>query len=148
MYDLLRGLHNLLRWVVLGGGIYALVMAYRGLFAGAMWSNQNRVSGLVFTSALNTQLLVGLVLYVVSPLTRAALQNMGAAMQNENLRFFAVEHSVTMILAVVVAQLGFSMAKRAARDAVKYRWSAAAYTVALLLVLSMIPWWRPFLPWG
>lgn len=147
MYEVVKGVHNILRWVVLAGGAYALFVTYRGLFRRGTWSGGARVAGLVFTSALNVQLLLGLLLYVISPLTRAAMGDMGAAMGNDTLRFFAVEHLVTMVLAVAAAQAGFSLAKRAKDDRARFVRSAVGYTAAMVLVLSLTPWWRPLLPW-
>lgn len=147
MYEVLKGVHNILRWVVLAGGAYALVLALKGLFSGGAWQKRDRLAGVVFTAALGLQLIVGLILYVVSPLTRAAMQDMGAAMQNDTLRFFAVEHMTAMIAAVVIAQVGYSVGKRAGSDRAKFAWNAAGYGIAMLLVLSLIPWWRPLLPW-
>ena len=52
-----------------------------------------------------------------------------------------------MILAVVAAQLGYSLSKRAEGDRAKFMRSSLGYGVATLLVLYAIPWWRPLLPW-
>lgn len=146
MYELLKDLHNILRWVVVLGGLYALFTSFRGLFGRAAWTAADRRAGLIFTSSLNLQLVVGLLLYFVSPLVQGALQNMGAAMGNDELRFFAVEHLTIMILAVVAAQLGYSLARRAASDRAKFVRASVGYTVAALLVAYAIPWWRPLLP--
>lgn len=147
MYEVVKGLHNILRWVVLAGGAYALFVAYRGLFGRATWREGGRLSGIVFTSALNVQLMLGLLLYGISPITRAAMQDLGAAMGDDTFRYFAMEHFVSMILAVVAAQAGFSLAKRAEGERARFVRAAVGYTLAALLVLSVIPWWRPLLPW-
>lgn len=146
MYELLKDLHNILRWVVVLGGLYALVTSFRGLFSRTAWTAADRRAGLIFTSSLNLQLVVGLLLYFVSPLVQGALGNMGAAMANDELRFFAVEHLTIMILAVVAAQLGYSLAKRAESDRAKFVRSSVGYLVAAVLVAYAIPWWRPLLP--
>lgn len=146
MYELLKGLHNILRWVVVLGGLYALFTAFRGLFSRAAWTAGDQRAGLIFTSSLNLQLVVGLLLYFVSPLIQGALQNMSAAMGNDKLRFFAVEHATIMVLAVIAAQLGYSLAKRADSDRAKFVRASVGYTVAALLVAYAIPWWRPLLP--
>ena len=146
MYEFLKGLHNILRWVVVLGGIYALITAFRGLFTRAAWTAGDRRAGLIFTSALNLQLVVGLLLYFVSPLIQGALQNMSAAMGNDQLRFFTVEHSSIMIVAVIAAQLGYSLARRADSDRAKFVRASVGYLVAAVLVAYAIPWWRPLLP--
>jgi len=147
MYEALKGIHNILRWVVVLGGLYALYVSFSGLFSRAAWTKRDERAGLIFTSSLNLQLVIGLILYVVSPLTVSAVRNMGAAMGDDELRFFAVEHLSLMLLAVVIAQLGYSLAKRAPDDAVKFRRSAVAYSLAALFIAFATPWWRPLLPW-
>lgn len=148
MYEFLVGLHNLLRWLVLLGAAYALIKSYRGLFSRAVWTPSDKRAGIVYTSLLNLQLVLGLLLYVVSPLVRGAVQDMGAAMANDRLRFFVVEHLTFMILAIVIAQLGYSLGKRAPTDRGKFLRSSVAYTLATVLVLAGIPWWRSFIPWA
>ena len=152
LYLVTKGVHNILRWVVVFGAVWALLTSFRGLFTRAAWTNNDRRAGLVFSSALGLQLIVGLLLYGISPLITGAMQNMSAAMQNTQLRFFVAEHSVIMILAVVAAQLGYSLSKRAHTDRAKFVRSSLGYGLATLLVLYAIPWpglsyGRPLLPW-
>ena len=90
MYLFLKGLHNLLRWVVVLGGLFAIVTVVRGLLTRAAWGGTERFAGTLFTRALNIQFVLGIILFVVSPLIRGALSNMGAAMGNDTLRFFTV----------------------------------------------------------
>lgn len=146
MYEIIKGLHNILRWVVVLGGIYAIVTALRGLLTGASWTATDKRAGIIFTSALGAQLLVGILLYVISPLIKAAMADMSAAMQSSELRFFVAEHFVIMILALVAAQLGYSLGKRAPTDRAKFMRSSIGYVLAGLLLAYGIPWWRPLFP--
>ena len=58
--------------------------------------------GLLFMVALDVQMLLGLLLYLVlSPLTTELTRNMGAAMGDPALRFWAVDHAATMFVAVL-----------------------------------------------
>lgn len=148
MYLFLLGLHNLLRWVVVLGGVYAVATALRGLLTRAAWSDADRRAGLIFTSALNLQLVVGVVLYLVSPLVRSALGNMGAAMGNDQLRYFSVEHAAIMLLAVVAAQLGYSLARRATTDRARFSRATIGYGLAAALIAYGVPWGRSLIPWG
>jgi hypothetical protein len=148
MFELIKGLHNLLRWIVVFGGIYALWTSLRGLASSGTWAATDRRAGLIFTSSLNLQLVLGIVVYLASPLVRSAFGNMGAAMQDDQLRFFAVEHLVIMLLAVVAAQLGYSLARRAPTDRGKFLRSRVGYLIAALLLLYGIPWGRSLIPWA
>lgn len=142
MLAFLVGLHNLLRWVVLLGGVAAVALALRGLLTRAPWTAGVQRAGLVFTSALGLQLLVGLVLYLpwlrsgsgITPLIDGRVR--------------IVEHVFTMFLAVVVAQLGYSLSKRADSDRARYLRASVGYVVAALLIVWAIPWGESLIPWG
>lgn len=147
MDSLVLILHSLVRWAIVIVGIVALVRAVMGARGGRPWTQLDDRLGLIFTSAMDLNLLLGLLLYFLfSPLTKSALQDMGAAMGNSGLRFFAVEHALLMIIAVIVAHIGRSRAKKAAADAGKFKQTAIFFGIALVLVFLAIPW--PFLATG
>jgi hypothetical protein len=145
-YLFLRDAHSLLRWIVLIACLWALVRVWSGLFGRAEWRRKDQMAGLIFTSLLNAQFILGLILYAISPIMRTALANFAAAMKDSTLRFFAVEHFSGMLLAIIIAQVGYSISKRAATDRGKFLRAAIAYTLAGLLILASIPW--PFMKYG
>lgn len=141
-YNFLVGFHNLLRWVVVLGGVWALVTMIRGLATQAAWTQQAGLSARVFTYGLHLQLLVGLIMYGLLPaIGRASTGPIDA-------RVSLVAHAGFMVLAVIAAQVGTSTARRAADDRAKYMRSTIAYAVALLLIFWMTPWGRSLIPWG
>lgn len=147
MHSLVVTLHSLVRWAIVIVGIVAVVRAWIGWRGGRSWAQLDDRLGLGFTTAMDLNLLLGLLLYfVVSPITTGALKDMGAAMGNSVTRFFAVEHILVMLVAVVVAHIGRSRSKKATTDAGKFKQAAIFFTVALVLVLLAIPW--PFLAAG
>lgn len=147
MYPVVLAVHNILRWVVLILGVLALARAYLGWFGKRDWTPGDRKVGVFFGVSLDLQLLIGLVLYFfLSPLTQAALRDFGAAMADLQLRFFALEHIFYMILAVVCAHVGSITARRAQEDIGKHRRSAIWFTIAMVIIVLAIPWWRPLLP--
>jgi hypothetical protein len=145
-YLFLKDAHSILRWVVILTCLYALLRVWNGLLNKRPWEKADRLSGLAFTSALNLQFFLGLGLYAISPLTVPAMKNFGAAMKDSTLRFFLVEHPTAMLLAVIIAQAGFSLSKRAPSDRARFLRATIAYTLAALLILAAIPW--PFLKYG
>jgi hypothetical protein len=146
MYTGLLHLHNVTRWLVLIAAIYAIVMSIRGLVTNKPWTKGDQRAGLIYSSLLGVQLVLGLILYVISPVVQSGLRDMTTAMQNSQIRFFVVEHITLMILAVIVAQLGYSLSKRAKADKAKFTRSSLGYVLATVLVIFGIPWWRPFFP--
>ncbi len=145
MYRLLLILHNINRWVVLALALFALARAYRGWLGGRNWTARDRQAGTLFTIFIDVQLLLGLALVALSPLIRAALQNLQGAMAADQLRFFLVEHTPLMILALVLVHLGSALSRRATEDRQRHRRAAIWYTLALLIIAFAVPWWRPLL---
>jgi hypothetical protein len=145
-YLFLKDFHSLLRWIVILACFWALIRVWSGFFWSAEWTKKDQRAGLVFTSILNLQLIIGVILYGLSPITRAAMANFGAAMKDGTLRFFAVEHLAGMILAAVVAQAGYSVSKRAITDRARFLRAGVAYAAAGLIILASIPW--PFMKYG
>ena len=143
MYVFLLDLHNLLRWVIIIVGVIAVATALRGAFAGQHWTGQHNALGRLFTISVDLQLLIGLLLYFVfSPITTGAFSNFGAAMKNDHVRFFLVEHLPLMIIAIALVHIGASRARRLDRA----RPAAIFYTIAMVVMIIAIPWWRPLVP--
>lgn len=73
-------------------------------------------------------------------------------MKDPYLRFFQMEHPVSMILATVLVTLGYGMAKKNVDDIIKYKKAFRYFLLALVLILVAVPWpfrelvARPLLP--
>src|SRR5260370_14011434 len=101
MYTTLLALHSWIRWIALVAAVGTTLAAIRGKVSGSD-SLADRW-GMAAMMALDIQLLLGLLLYfVVSPNMREILNNFGAAMKDPPLRFWAVEHSSSLFLAVAL----------------------------------------------
>ena len=140
IYDIVRILHNLVRWAVLILGVIAAVRALAGWFGRRGWLPVDDRLGLFFTMSLDIQVLLGLLLYfVLSPITTEDLSRLGDAMGNPSVRFFLVEHALLMLVAVVLAHIGRSRAKKAPNPIARHRAAAIFYTLAIILVIAGIP---------
>lgn len=147
MYSLVLAVHNIVRWVVLIVGIIAVGRALIGWFGKRRWSSADRTLGMVYTSAMDIQLLLGLILYVfLSPITKSMFQNLSQAMSNAGMRFFGLEHAFYMIVAVVLAHIGNAKTKRAAEPSARHRAALIWFGLAIILILLGMPWTRPLLP--
>jgi ABC-type dipeptide/oligopeptide/nickel transport system permease component len=146
-YEILKAIHNIVRWVIVLGGLYAIITSLQGLFTNGKWTDNNKRAGLIFTNALNLQFVIGLILFFISPYIKGLMASgVSNIMSNSQSRFFVVEHWFTMILALIAAQLGYSLAKRANTDRAKFMRSSIGYILAALLMAYGIPWGRPLLP--
>jgi phage-related holin len=61
-------------------------------------------------------------------------------MKDPYLRFFQMEHPVSMILAIVLITLGHGMAKKNVDDQTKYKKAFRYFVLALVLILAAVPW--------
>jgi hypothetical protein len=143
MYIGFQHLHSTLAWVVLALLFAAVGLAKYGWFFKKPWTEAQRKVTLFAMIGSHTQLLVGLVLYAVSPLGLAALS--GEAMGDSTLRLYTVEHPFVNILALALITIGHVKAKKAATDASKHKIVMWTFGIGLLLILSRIPYaaWLP-----
>jgi len=147
MYGFVLGTHNVVRWAVVITGLLAVIRALYGWIGKKSWTQQDRLIGVIFTSSVDIQLLLGLLLYFVfSPITKGALRDFGAAMSIKDMRFFAIEHVFYMLLALIFAHLGSALPKKVDEDGAKFKRAALWFSLALLLILAGIPWARPVFP--
>lgn len=147
MYPFVLALHNLLRWLVIIAAVIVLVRTVLGLRGRRAWTALDDRMGALYLISMDLQLLVGLLLFFVfSPLTRAALMNMAAAMRDATMRFFLVEHFPYMLVAVILAHIGRVRVRKAAEDRARFRQTLLWIGLSFLIVLIAIPW--PFLSYG
>jgi hypothetical protein len=138
-------LHSVLRWLVLLAGVLAVSRALAGLLGRRPWTPTDDRSGRLFVISIDVQTLIGLVLYgVLSPITQGAFEDMAVAMRDATLRFWAVEHIVMMLAALVLAHVGRARSSGgAAPDLVRHRRAAIFFTIALVVIFVAMPW-----PWA
>jgi len=143
MYTGLLHTHNLLRYAIVILLIIVVIKSFIGWLGKKEYSAlDNKLSLFLFISA-HLQLVIGLGLYFMSDLVKAAQSNMGEAMKNDTLRFWAVEHILSMIVGIAIITLGRIMAKKGKDDSAKFRRQAVYFVLAMILIFSAIPW-----PWS
>lgn len=127
-------LHSTLRWVIL----VLLVLTIVQLF-----TNKAARQAKILTIVSHVMLLIGVIQWFITDWGLKLIQNAGMAsvMKDKIQRFFAVEHALTMIIAIVLITMGGVAVRK--ENTKKAR---ILYVVALLLILSRIPW--PFMEVG
>lgn len=144
MYSTILILHNIIRWGVLLGGVYAITKSALGLIHHREYTSKENRAHAIFVAFCHTQLLLGIILYMISPAVDAALANgFGAAMKIPADRFIVLEHIMTMVLGVAFIQIGRTLSKKATDAKAKHKKSLIFFSIGLLLILSMIPWHAP-----
>ena len=149
MYPVVLSLHSWVRWIVMISAAVAVVRAFYGWLGKKSWARLDEQLGLLFSTSLDVQMLLGLILYFfLSPITQAAFKNLGAAMSDATLRFFTLEHLLYMLVAVVLGHVGRALSKKATEPVAKHRMAAILFGLATLAILLAIPWSRPLFRFG
>lgn len=138
----LNDIHSILRWLVLLNALVAIGAAFTGMQQNRAFEKRDNLFGLIFTSVVDLQLLIGLVLYFTGALGLQNIQNNGMAyvMKDSYARFFAVEHITMMLIAVVIIHIGRAKSKKATSDAGRHKAAFWFYLIGLLIILASIPW--------
>lgn len=126
MLQTIVGLHSFWRWVVLLVVLVAIVRGLMGWLRGGRWEARDRQLALLATTALDIQLLLGLVLWI------------GQSRWNDGV-FFRIIHPLVMISAIVIAHVASLQAKKATSDTAKFRALAVGLIVAMVLITAAIP---------
>lgn len=145
MYEIIYTLHSYLAYAVLLILILAVVNAINGLIAKKDFTLEKDFRISLFALILShIQLLVGVVLYFVSPKGFSAIQEYGMGGMTSALRLLAVEHPFINIIALVFITIGWSKHKKIMEANRKFKTIAIFYGIGLLLILSRLPWGQWF----
>ncbi|CAZ95492.1 hypothetical protein Q4603_06875 [Zobellia galactanivorans] len=141
MYEIIQVVHSYLAYVVLGLLFFAVANAIMGLVGNKMFTMEKDLRLSLFTLILaHIQLLIGLILYFVSPSGLQAIQTLGMGGLNAASRLLAVEHPFINIIAIVLITIGWSRHKKFVEGNKKFKSIAIFYGLGLVLILSRIPW--------
>jgi hypothetical protein len=139
--EVLLNVHSYLAYVVLAILVVAVVNALTGLSGKRMFTLERDFRISLFALIIShLQLLVGLILYFLSPNGFQAIQRLGMGGMNAEARLLALEHPLVNIIAVVLITIGWSRHKKFMEGDKKFRAISIFYGLGLVLLLSRIPW--------
>ncbi len=132
---------------MLAGVVLVIIQSARGMRANAPYSQRDGRLSLFTVIVTDLQLVLGLALYtVLSPLTTQGIfPHFAPAMKDRVLRFWAVEHLVTMMLAIIAIHVVRVVVKKADNSALKHKRTFYGFALVLLLLWAGMPWpWKPY----
>lgn len=132
MYEGLKHAHSGLRWLAL----ILILWAIYNAFTSKEFNKREKLVNLFSMVSLHTQLLLGFILYFISPRVRF----FEGWMKDAAYRFYGLEHLIGMLIAVVIITLGYSKSKRASTVAEKFKPIKIFYIIGLIIILVSIPW--------
>ena len=135
MYNILQHFHSGWAFLALLALIIAIIMSAYGKISKKEFNATHRKIALFALITAHVQLLVGLILYFISPLGFQLLGNM-----EKQARLTSLEHPLINIIAIVLITIGWSKHKKVLLNEDKFQKIAFFYTIGLLLICSKIPY--------
>jgi len=126
--------HSGLRWLVLGLLLYAIFNAIGK--NKSSYEKRDKMVNLFAMISLHIQLLLGVILYFISPKVSFA----SGWMKDAALRFYGMEHLIGMLAAIVVVTVGRKLAEKQESAILKNKKIALWYVIGLVLIIASIPW--------
>jgi hypothetical protein len=134
MYEIIKTSHSHLAWLALGAIVLAILIAVLAVVGNKPFGKLEKMTAMFGMIGAHIQLLLGLILYFVSPY---GLDNFsGANMKDPLSRLLMLEHPLTNIIAIVMITIGYRKAKAGSTS----KPVMIYFTIGLLLLLSRLPW--------
>lgn len=130
-YEIVRSAHSGWRYIVLILLFVAVIQALMGWTGDKPYTSGNRRLNVFTLISAHIQLLFGLVLYFLSPLTKLPV---GDAVG----RYWKMEHISMMILAIILITVGNAQSKKITDELGKHRSIAIFFGLAFLLIVGAI----------
>lgn len=145
MYKDLLIFHSFFRWLVLGALLLAIIKASIGYYQNKTFTKADNTIRHWTATIAHIQLILGIILYIKSPIIQYFWTNFSDAIKNLNTAFFGLYHFLLMLISVILITFGSALAKRKPTDKAKFKTVLLWFCLALLVIFFAIPW--PFLPW-
>ena len=136
MYAFIQKFHSGWAYIALLLLVIAVVNAFIGLASKKEFTAKDRKIAIFGLIGTHTQLLIGLILYFVSPLGFTSL----GQMSDKLLRLTSLEHPLINLIAITLITVGWSKHKKLTTSESKFKTFSIFYGLGLLLILSRIPW--------
>lgn len=133
-------LHSIVRYFVLIFGIWAVVRAFSGVSGNKAFTPTDKRANTFFMISCDIQLLLGLILFFINGWSKRFSEGMSTLMKDPFARFFTVEHTLGMLIAIILVHIGVSSIKKTASDNSKHKKVLIFSGIALLLIIISIPW--------
>ena len=141
MYNVVQHLHSYWAYLVVLIVVLATLNALSGAFGKRQFAPRDFRISLFALIVCHIQLLIGLILFFVSPMVQwFNTEDVGAIMKDDTLRLYNLEHPLLMIIAVILITIGYSKHKKKLTSAPKFKMLSIFYSLALIAILAIIPW--------
>ena len=134
MYQGLLHLHSFTRYIVLIFLLVVIVQALSGVTGNKPFGKSNNKMSLFLLIFTHVQMLVGLILYFVSPFVKFG----DTTMSDKMTRYWTVEHIFGMLIAVVLITVARISSKKLTTDAAKHKRLLILNSIALIIIVLTV----------
>lgn len=134
MYNGLLFAHSYLRYIILILLVIVIIASLAGMMNKKPYTSTDNKLGLSLFISTHLQLLIGLILFLVSPV----VQFSGEAMKNSATRYWLVEHNTAMIIAIIFITLARTTSKKMVDGQAKHKRMFIFNLIALVIIILTI----------
>ena len=135
MYEIIKQIHSGWAYLAFLLLVIAVVNSIIGLLSKKEYTAKDKKIGLYALGAIHIQLVIGFIIYFVSPLGFS-----GFSMSDSALRLTSMEHPLINVLGIVLMTIGWVKHKKLTSSESKFKTVAIYYGLGFVLILSRVPW--------
>lgn len=126
-------LHSFLRYAAVILMIWTIIHAFMNMKKSeAVASKWSMISMIV----LHSQFLIGLILWISKFMSTPA----GEIMKVKDNRYFIMEHSLMMLIGIILISIGHIKGKKTADMQKRYKTVFTFFIIGFIIIMAMIPW--------
>jgi hypothetical protein len=134
MYNLLLATHSIVRYFLLILLVIVIVRSLQRWLNKSSYDKMDDKMSLTLFIFTHTQLLLGIILFFVSPIVIFS----GASMKDSVARYWLVEHNTGMIIAIVLITIARISSKKMTDAVAKHKRMFIFNAIALVIIVLMI----------
>ena len=134
MHNGLLFTHSYLRYIILILLVVVVISSLLGVVNKKPYTGGDNKLGLYLFISTHLQLLLGLILFFISPV----VQFSGAAMKDAATRYWLVEHNTAMLIAIVFITLARTTSKKMGDSRAKHKRMFIFNFIALVIIIVTI----------
>lgn len=136
MYEFIQKFHSGWAYLAVLVLIIAVVNSLIGVVSKKEFMAKDRKIALIGLATIHTQLLIGLVIYFISPMGFSSL----GQISDKALRLTSLEHPLINLIGITLITIGWVKHKKLTSSESKFKTFSIYYGLGLVLILSRIPW--------
>ncbi|MEL6820685.1 MAG: hypothetical protein AAFP70_02900 [Calditrichota bacterium] len=141
MYDVALMIFKVIQWTLLIVLGIATFNAISGLLRKSLVRPNRFIGKASFYVAL-IKLIAGLSVFLLFETGRKSLEQV---LQSPELRFFGLENTFGMLIAMIFIYLGVSQTRKTQTVVASHRWAVSCFMLASIIVLTIMLWGWPIL---